>query len=75
MSQVPPFVISEFTNPSGEVVFRLTGWLDGKRIRKSFPSRAEASAERQTLEIQSIQSTTGVRTIATRLSDEQLHEA
>ena len=75
MSQAPQFVISEFTNPSGEIVFRVTGWLDGKRIRKSFPSRAEASAERQTLEIQSIQSTTGVRTIATRLSDEQLHEA
>ena len=75
MSQTPQFVISEFTNPSGEIVFRLTGWLDGKRVRKNFPSRAEASAERQTLEIQSVQSTTGVRTTATRLSDEQLHEA
>jgi len=75
MSQTPQFVISEFTNPSGEIVFRLTGWLDGMRIRKNFPSRAEASAERQTLEIQSVQSTTGVRTTATRLSDEQLHEA
>ncbi|MCS6242456.1 MAG: hypothetical protein H2172_01145 [Opitutus sp.] len=37
MSQAPQFVISEFTNPSGEIVFRLTGWLDGKRIRKNFP--------------------------------------
>jgi hypothetical protein len=43
MSQAPQFVISEFTNPSGEIVFRLTGWLDGKRIRKNFPSRAEAA--------------------------------
>ena len=75
MSQAPQFVISEFTNPSGEIVFRLTGWLDGKRIRKNFPSRAEAAAERQTMEIQQIQSATGVRTAATRLSDQQLHEA
>ena len=65
MSQAPQFVISEFTNPSGEIVFRLTGWLDGKRIRKNFPSRAAASAERQTMEIQQIQSATGVRTAAT----------
>jgi len=35
MSQAPQFVISEFTNPSGEIVVRLTGWLDGKRIRSA----------------------------------------
>ena len=65
MSQAPQFVISEFTNPSGEIAFRLTGWLDGKRIRKNLPSLAEAAAERQTMEIQQIQSATGVRTAAT----------
>jgi hypothetical protein len=75
MSQAPQFVISEFTNPSGEIVFRLTGWLEDLRIRKNFPSRAEAAAERQTMEIQQILSATGVRTADTRLSDEQLHEA
>jgi hypothetical protein len=72
MSQASQFVISEFTNPSGEIVFRLTGWLDGKRIRKNFPARAEASAERQSLEIQQIQSATGVRTAATRLTKRRL---
>ena len=75
MAQAAQFVISEFTNPSGEIVFRVTGWLDGKRIRKNFPSRAEASAERQALEIQRLQAETGIRTTATRLSDAQLHEA
>ena len=76
MAQVAAqFVISEFTNPSGEVVYRVSGWLDGKRIRKHFPSRAEAAAEKQALEIQHLQSETGVRTTATRLTDEQLHEA
>ena len=61
MSQAPQFVISEFTNPSGEIVFRLTGWLDGKRIRKNFPTRAEAGAERQAMEIQRIPTHAGIR--------------
>jgi hypothetical protein len=75
MKQVSAFVISEFTNPSGEVVFRVSGWLDGKRVRKNFPSRGEAEAERQTLDIQNLQSDTGIRTAATRLTDEQLQDA
>jgi hypothetical protein len=61
MAQAAQFVISEFTNPSGEIVFRVTGWLDGNRIRKNFPTRAEASAERQALEIQRLQVVTGIR--------------
>ena len=75
MSQASQFINSEFTNPSGEIVFRVTGWLDGTRIRKNFPTRAEASAERQALEIQRLQAETGIRTTATRLTDAQLHEA
>jgi|SRR5664279_1009028 len=67
------FAISQFTNPSGEVVFRISGWLDGKRIRKNFSNRAEAEAERQAYEISSLQA--GVHIAATRLTDEQLHEA
>jgi hypothetical protein len=39
------------------IVYRVSGWLDGKRIRKNFPTRAEAEAERQTLEIQRLQKT------------------
>src|SRR5664280_459493 len=67
------FSISQFTNPSGEVVFRISGWLDGKRIRKNFSNRAEAEAERQAYEISSLQA--GVHIAATRLTDEHLHEA
>ena len=69
------FVISQFTNPSGEVVFRVSGWLDGKRVRKNFSTRPEAEAERQVLEVQQLQGETGVRTAVTRLVDDQLHEA
>lgn len=54
------FVISPFTNTSGEIVFRVAGSLDGKRIRKNFSNRAEAEAERQTLRIRLAQAESGV---------------
>ncbi|HWA08848.1 MAG TPA: site-specific integrase [Opitutaceae bacterium] len=69
------FEISEFTNPSGEIVFRVAGWLNGKRVRKNLASRAEAQAERQALEIAALQSESGMRVAATRLADDQLREA
>ena len=69
------FVIKEFTNPSGEVVFRISGWLDGKRIRQNFPTYAEAKAEMDVLEIKRVQGETGVRPTVTRLTEEELHEA
>jgi integrase len=75
MKHTTPFVISEFTNPSGAIVFQLYARLDGKRFRKNFPTRAEAEAERQVQEVQWLQRETGIRTAATRLTDEQLHEA
>src|SRR5476651_482772 len=75
MNQPTPFVVSEFTNPSGDVVFRISGWLAGKRIRKDFVTRAEAEAERQVLEVQTLQGETGIRTAVTRLLEGQLHEA
>ena len=55
MKQVTSCVISEITNPSREIVFRIAGWLDGKRIRKNCPTRADAEAERQILEVQRLQ--------------------
>jgi hypothetical protein len=47
MKHTSPFVISEFTNSSGGIVFQLYARLDGKRFRKNFPTREEAEAERQ----------------------------
>jgi integrase len=75
MNEATPFVISEFKNPSGEIVFRVSGQLDGKRVRKNFSTRAEAVAERKALEIARVQAETGIRTAITRLTDEQLQEA
>ena len=66
MNQTASFVITPFTNPSGEIVFRVTGWLDGQRVRKNFHTRAEAEAERQALEVQRAQGETGIHTAITR---------
>jgi integrase len=75
MNPLSSFVVSQFTNPSGDVVFRVSGWLYGTRIRKNFATRAEAEAERQIFEIGSLQTKGKVRAAITHLSDEQLHEA
>lgn len=69
------FVISEFTNPSGEIVFRVSGWLGGKRIRKNFPTRAEARGEIDALEIEAAQAETGLRRVVTRLNEAQVSAA
>lgn len=74
MKQENPYVISEFTNPSGKIVFQVYARIDGKRFRKNFPTRAEAEAERQILGIQYLQETE-MRVAATRLADAQLREA
>jgi integrase len=75
MKQATPFVISEFTNPSGKIVFQLYARLDGQRFRKNFPTHAEAEAERQVQEVQWLQRDTGTRVAITRLTEDQLHEA
>jgi site-specific recombinase XerD len=74
-SEKSAFIISEFGNPSGQIVFRVSGWLEGTRVRKNFATRKEAEAERQLLDIQRLQSDTGIRVAATRLDDAQLREA
>lgn len=75
MKQTNPFVISEFTNPSGKIVFQLYARLDGKRFRKNFQTRTEAEAERQVQEVSWLQRDTGTRAAVTRLNEDQLHEA
>jgi integrase len=75
MKKVSPFVISEFTNPSGEIVYRLYARVDGQRIRKNFATLAEAQAEREVQEVNWLQRDSGTRAAITRLTEDQLHEA
>ena len=42
MKQENQYVISEFTNPSGKIVFQVYARMDGKRFRKNFSTRVEA---------------------------------
>jgi hypothetical protein len=75
MKHTSPFVISVFTNPSGNIGFQLYACIDGKRFRKNFPTGVEADAECQAQEVRWLQRETGIRAAATRLTGEQLHEA
>jgi hypothetical protein len=75
MKKVARFTVTEFANPSGQIVYRVYGRLDGQRVRRNFDTREEAEAEKKVLEIQALQADTGMRAAATRLTDEQLHEA
>jgi len=75
MKHANPFVISEFTNPSGKIVFQLYARIDGKRFRKNFLTRAEAEAERQVQEVRTLQCKTGIRVAATRLTGNLINAA
>jgi integrase len=75
MKKTSPFVISEFTNPSGEIVYRLYARINGQRIRKNFSTLAEAQSEREVQEVNWLQRDTGTRAAITRLNEDQLHEA
>ena len=55
--------------------FRLTGRVDGQRIRKQFKSEAEAKGELARLEIQAANADGQIRAVLTRLSDREIKDA
>ena len=57
------------------IVYRVSGWLDGERIRRNFATRVEARAEVQALEAWWLQDESGESPVIARLSDDDLHEA
>lgn len=69
------FNVSRFENKTGSVSWRVTGYLHGIRVRKNFPTREEAAAEKAALEIKAIQAASGQRAAVTSLNDAQLREA
>ena len=69
------YVISRFENRNGVISWRVAGLLHGVRIRKNFKTRSEAAAEKAALDIQALQSTSGLRSIATALTEGQVREA
>ena len=69
------FAVSRFENRNGTTSWRVSGSLAGVRIRKNFPSREEAAAEKSSLELRAAQATSGQRSVATSLSNDQVREA
>lgn len=69
------FEVVPFENRNGTSSWRVVGWLHGERVRKNFKTRAEAVAEKATLEVKAAQTEQGMRTVATTLTAEQVREA
>lgn len=69
------FEVIPFTNRNGSTSWRVVGWLHGDRIRKTFKTRAEAGAEKATLEVKAAQTSQGMRAIAMTLTAEAVREA
>lgn len=69
------FKISEFTNPSGASAWRLSGTLNGKRIRENFKTRAEAVTQRQAYEVERLNGLSEGQTVWTTLTHEQNRDA
>lgn len=69
------FVIRKFKNRNGTRSFRISGFLNGQRVRKNFRTKQEAAAEKSVLEIRAIQEAHGQRTVPTTLREDQIREA
>ena len=69
------FKITDFTNPSGTSVYRVSGTLDGETIRKNFKSREDAVAYRQELNIKYLNGESEGQTVWTTLTHDQNREA
>ena len=67
--------VAKFLNGSGSGAWRVSGTINGERIRRNFKTRPEAVAERQVLEIKRKNTAQDLKTIATRLTPEQTREA
>lgn len=70
------FRVRPFKNPSGQIVYQVDGFINGKRIRKNFPTRKEARIEKDALELKTIQSAaSNLRMVGTHLSDDEVRQA
>lgn len=70
-----PFRIIDFINRCGVRSFRVTGHLNGERVRRNFKTQELAETARRVLEAQRLDFLGGMRIAVTRLSDEQLKDA
>ena len=71
----PTFAVSRFENRNGVTSWRVDGRLHGVRFRRNFKTRQEAAAEKAALELKAEQSASGLRSVATCLTNDQVREA
>ncbi|MGD1084697.1 MAG: hypothetical protein ABSA47_08105 [Verrucomicrobiota bacterium] len=72
----PRFKITEFSNPSGAIVFRVSGCnREGSQIRANFKDEAGARCRQIELETEFLQGVRDTAIRATKLSDDQLRLA
>ncbi|MDA0350066.1 MAG: site-specific integrase [Verrucomicrobia bacterium] len=69
------FKITPFTNPSGSKVWRLSGTLNGERIRENFKTRNDAVARRQECTVKLLNDSSEGQTVWTTLTHEQNRDA
>jgi hypothetical protein len=69
------FTVVRFKNRNGATSWRVSGWLHGVRFRKNFKTREEAAAEKGAIERRADEAASGLHSIATCLTVEQLREA
>jgi integrase len=71
----PTFTLSRFENRNGVTSWRVDGRLHGVRFRKNFKSREEAAAAKAALELKAEQIASGLRSVTTCLTNDQVREA
>ncbi|HEY3755338.1 MAG TPA: hypothetical protein VGL42_04245 [Opitutaceae bacterium] len=69
------FTVVRFKNRNGAISWRVSGWLHGVRFRKNFKTREEAAAEKAAIERRADEAASGLHSIATCLTVEQVREA
>lgn len=75
MSYKITFAVSRFQDSTGTVSWRVSGLLFGVRIRRNFKTREEAASEKAALEIKAEHAASGLQTVVTCLTTEQVREA
>lgn len=69
------FAVSRFENRNGAISWRVDGRLNGLRIRRNFKTQEEAAAEKATLDLKALQLDSGMRSVPTFLTEDQVREA
>ena len=69
------FKITQVKNPSGAVAWRLSGTLNGKRIRENYKTRAQAVAKRQEYDVEHLNAEPEGQTVWTTLTHKENRDA